>query len=145
MGQDFEVIRYDGAGFLAFYGIDVSKYGFNDFGKQNTTFAGLKIKQLENDIKGIIGRTFTKPDYTSFSFAEEVNIFTDRAIKTTIRIPAKQNVYVTKNYCESEGILPRGMKIKINDAKAIFEAQRIFGTSKARLSFKIEIDAEIVL
>jgi hypothetical protein len=135
--QDYIIIRYDDAGFLAFYGINIEDYGFGTAGRPigDGSLAKKMWGALETALGALAGRSFVKTDYTSFSLTKELNVFTGRTVETTIHVKTGQHVYISKNYVESEGILPRNIKIKVNSARRLNSGGKL----------KIEIDAEIEL
>ena len=61
--------------------------------------------------------TFTNKGYTSTSYSEMRNMFTDRPVKTIINVRQGSNIYVTDNDMESEILLPRGAKFDIISVK----------------------------
>lgn len=135
--QDYIIIRYDDAGFLAFYGIKIDDYGFGTAGRPigDGSLAKKMWGALETALGALAGRSFVKTDYTSFSLTKELNVFTGRTVETTFHVKTGQHVYISKNYEESEGILPRNIKIKVNSARRLNNGGKL----------KIEIDAEIEL
>jgi hypothetical protein len=83
----------------------------------------LELVRYDNDFFGLdideesVGKTFTNKAYTSTSAEKAKNVFTNRNYITNIKVPKGSKALVTSNTTESEVILPRESKFKIESVK----------------------------
>ena len=91
---------------------------------KNVTDKDIRVKRrvseywlTENGRSLTKGMEFTEPRFTSTSAVTDKNYFGRRKVHLTIDIPKGKNAFVTKNYEESEIILPRNTKFRVSEYK----------------------------
>lgn len=101
--KNMKLLRYDSVGMLS----QVAKQN----GIQDGDIGSLVEKMADG------GLEFRNKGYTSTSYSEMRNAFTDRPVKTIVNVRQGSSIYVTDNDMESEILLPRGAKFDIIGAK----------------------------
>lgn len=101
---------------LKLYRFDDMEF-FNSLGLSAATAQRFFSTHNPTDPKTLIGKKFTKKDYTSTSYSIDKNLFTNRKVMLNMVATKGTKAIVTTNDSESEIILGRGTKFTVKNAR----------------------------